>query len=171
MARIAGNQTADRHPADDYPTDSRWTRALLDNVKLRGEIWEPAAGSGAMVAVLREAGYSVRATDLSTGTDFLISTEHADTIVTNPPYRHLDRFVEKGLKLSDEMLCLLMGWHFVAGGKQRAQRVWLPTPPTKVLAVVSRMRVGDITSQYNHAWVVWDKRVLHTGAELSWVIP
>lgn len=169
MPRIAGNQQADRHPKDDYPTDPRWTRALLRNVKLRGTIWEPAAGDGAIVKVLEAEGYSVVATDISRGEDFLTSGREADTIITNPPYRLLDRFIEHGLLMADETLCLLIGWHFLPGGTKRADEVWIRRPPNLVIAVPERMRHGGgQSSQYNHAWVVWDLQRPSDHTRLMW---
>lgn len=169
MPRIAGNQAADRHPADDYPTDDRWTRILLDNVALRGEVWEPAAGEGRMAKVLAER-YQVRATDLygDPPVDFLDCSDMADTIVTNPPYRLLDDFIVHGLAQSREMLCLLMGWHFLAGGAGRVSDIWRPNPPDRILVVPQRMHVGGKPSQFNHAWVVWDHRRPARAPSLEW---
>jgi hypothetical protein len=121
-----------------------------------------------MAKTLEEAGYNVRATDVVTGHDFLTSTDRADTIITNPPYRLLDQFIERGLAQSDEMLCLLVGWHFLAGGARRAQQVWRPAPPSLILAVVERMPVNGAHSQYNHAWAVWDHRQLGRHTAVEW---
>lgn len=159
MGRIAGNQTdTPRDGVDWYPTDPRWTQALIDNVKLPGSVWEPAAGDGAMARVLEHAGYAVRATDLIAGHDFLTSQDRADTIVTNPPFRHLHGFVQQGLRQANCMLCLLVGWHLVAGGRRRYDALWGVRPPTEVIVVVERMPVLGKSSQFNHAWLVWDLR-------------
>lgn len=169
MARIAGNQrTGARHPADDYPTDPRWTRVLTRNVPLRGTVWEPAAGSGLMAGTLEEAGYAVRATDIASGTDFLESSDRAGTIVTNPPYRLLDEFILHGLAQSDEMLCLLVGWHFLSGGSRRAQRIWTPHPPSRILVIPQRMPVNGTHSQFCHAWVVWDHSCPWSSPHIGW---
>lgn len=155
--RIAGNQTADRHPRDAYPTQPAWTRVLLDRVQLRGGVWEPAAGDGAMSRIIETAGYEVRSTDIVDGVDFLTCTDRAGTIITNPPYKDLDEFVSHGLQQADHMLCLLVGWHFLAGGARRADGTWIPHPPTRIIVIAERMRVNGSPSQFNHAWVIWDK--------------
>jgi hypothetical protein len=47
--RIDGNQkNPNRELTDFYPTDDRWTMALLRRVSLRGELWECAAGDDRM---------------------------------------------------------------------------------------------------------------------------
>ena len=65
---VAGNEN--RSPYDFYSTPPEATQALLDREDFEGQLFEPASGAGAMVDVLREAGYEVIATDIQTGTDF-----------------------------------------------------------------------------------------------------
>jgi hypothetical protein len=62
-----------------------------------GKIWEPACGSGKMVAALRQAGFEVVGTDIIRGVDFL---HHAteigvSAIITNPPYALAREFIER----------------------------------------------------------------------------
>jgi hypothetical protein len=166
--RIAGHQTGSRHPADFYPTHPDWTRALLAHVDLTLDVWEPACGDGAMVRVLEEAGHEVRATDIADGKDFLESELRAGSIVTNPPYRLLDGFVRHGLRQADKYLCLLVGWHFLAGGSRRVKGLWRVSPPNLVVALAERMRVNGSTSQFNHAWCVWDVANPAAGSALRW---
>jgi hypothetical protein len=46
----------DRQPHDQYFTPAWCSAALLSKVRLRGGVWEPAAGRGDMVRVLESAG-------------------------------------------------------------------------------------------------------------------
>ena len=46
----------ERQPRDFYPTPSWATGCLLDTVPLRGFVWEPCAGQGAMAKTIAEAG-------------------------------------------------------------------------------------------------------------------
>jgi hypothetical protein len=55
----------ERRASDFYPTPPWVTRCLLDTVALRGVVWEPCAGQGAMAKVIVERGFQVVATDLS----------------------------------------------------------------------------------------------------------
>jgi hypothetical protein len=71
------------------------------------------------VRVLRAAGHDVVATDLidyqtadqdSAGIDFLmpcVVPEGVEAIITNPPYRHAQAFVEKALTVAPLVIMLL----------------------------------------------------------------
>ena len=86
--------------------------------RLPHHIWEPACVPGSIVGVLRAAGHQVYATDLNdwgcpdseSGIDFLMEWQlrfHAETIVTNPPYKQADQFVAHALKLCPRVIMLL----------------------------------------------------------------
>lgn len=109
--------------ADDlYETPPEAVLALLGAQLLPHRIWEPAAGRGAIVEVLRSAGYEVVASDLrdydghrclgiATGVDFYktpAAPEGFDCILTNPPFRESgpERFVSHGLKLCRRVIIL-----------------------------------------------------------------
>ena len=89
---ISGHE---RQSHDFYPTPAWVTQALLKHVKLRGPVWEPCCGDGAMARVLERARYKVVATDLVDrgfgrgGVDFFQCTAlpaGCRAVVTNPPY-------------------------------------------------------------------------------------
>jgi hypothetical protein len=103
---------------DLYSTPSVATEALLRVENLPHYLWEPAAGRGAIVEVLRSAGHEVYASDLIDygyplhhgGRDFLLEPEMPDAvgaIVTNPPYMLAEEFVEHALTLSPLVVMLL----------------------------------------------------------------
>lgn len=86
-----------RDPYDRYFTPPWATRALIDHLgeRLHGLIWEPCAGHGYIVDVLRDAGHSVLATDilpheaLDEVHNFLEPCAYSPGmrwIITNPPY-------------------------------------------------------------------------------------
>jgi Protein of unknown function (DUF3102) len=102
---------------DLYQTPAAAVHALLEVEPLSGTIWEPACGPGAIVRVLRDAGYRVAATDLIDygcpdargGVDFLTQTEPPEgamTILTNPPFMHADEFVRRALSLCPRVIML-----------------------------------------------------------------
>jgi hypothetical protein len=104
--------------ADMYETPPVAVEALLRAEKLPHVVWEPAAGRGAIVNVLRAAGHSVIASDLidygvaaiQGGRDFLKETAApagCDTIITNPPFRIAQDFVEHALDLVPSVILLL----------------------------------------------------------------
>ena len=84
------------------------------------QIWEPAAGRGAIVKVLRAAGHAVLASDLM---DYGEPTHFADRdflkeplprgvecILTNPPYRLAEEFVGHALELCRASSCCCAGF-------------------------------------------------------------
>jgi hypothetical protein len=117
-------QRTARHPFAEsgdqlYETPACATRALLRVEALPFRIWEPAAGRGAIARVLREHGHQVVAEDLRAydgaervrpGRDFFAATAapaDCHMIVTNPPFRHADRFIRHGLALVPKVIVLL----------------------------------------------------------------
>jgi hypothetical protein len=100
-----------RKERDDYPTPPWVTETVTPHPKALNviSIWEPAAGEGGMAAVLAGAGFTITATDLSCGVNFLDertwprAVSRCDAIVTNPPYglqgKLTERFIERGLEL------------------------------------------------------------------------
>ena len=169
---VGGHQyNPDRSLYDDYPTDPLWTHALCDHVTLRGKVWEPAAGSGWMVDVLRERGYDVLSTDLErTGDDFLATEVERwiGSVVTNPPYKLADAFLRKALSVATEQVAFLLPIGAL-GGKRRSEWLWHRKPPSLILLVPTYMLVGQATSQFLHVWVVWDQtRFRHSSTEFVW---
>ena len=113
---IGGNPTKKRSETDFYPTPPEVTEALLRVLDLPKTIrvWEPACGEGDMVNVLRRAGHSVLATDLSYGQDFLTEPlAECDWIITNPPFSVSDKFIERCAEHKKPFALLLKSqyWH------------------------------------------------------------
>jgi hypothetical protein len=102
---------------DLYETPAVAIEALLRIEKLPHTIWEPAAGRGAIVRVLRDRGHAVIASDIHdygfplhfTG-NFLEAIDlptGVEAIVTNPPFRLAEEFVAHALELSPLVIMLL----------------------------------------------------------------
>ncbi len=122
-ALVTGNKRAPfRDRGNDlYETPECATLALLCAESLPHRIWEPACGRGAIVNILRAAGHEVVASDLVDygvpvtcpgyrNVDFL--TEHrapegTEAIVTNPPFKLANEFVEHALDLCPRVIMLL----------------------------------------------------------------
>jgi hypothetical protein len=99
------NNIGKRKASDLYETPYSLTQLLLNTVKLRGSILEPACGNGAIVKVLNEYGYICKFYDIET--DFLKETDFYDTIITNPPYSLSLEFIIKAKEISDNFFFLL----------------------------------------------------------------
>ena len=88
---------------------------FFDREDFLGPVWEPACGDGAMSEMLQGYGHKVVSTDLvdrgygSTGIDFLMETELlAPNIVTNPPYKLAQEFIQKAIDLGAQKHCWLL---------------------------------------------------------------
>jgi hypothetical protein len=103
---------------DLYQTPVVAVEALLRAEALPHRLWEPAAGRGAIVNVLRAAGHEVLASDLVdygdpthfARRDFLLERKVPDgcqCIITNPPFRLANEFVEHALNLHPRVVMLL----------------------------------------------------------------
>jgi hypothetical protein len=111
-----------RHPhaergLDCYQTPACAVEALLSAERLPHVVWEPAAGRGSIVRVLRAAGHTVVASDICSygfplhfQRDFLAEQKapvRCQAIVTNPPFRIAQQFVAHALALSPLVMMLL----------------------------------------------------------------
>jgi hypothetical protein len=101
---------------DCYTTPDVAVQALLRVEKIPHQVWEPAAGHGAIVRVLRDRGHDVAASDIFDygGLDFVgdfLAQEKmpdgCDCIVTNPPYQIAEPFVAHALELAPLVVMLL----------------------------------------------------------------
>lgn len=173
-----------REGKDFYATPDWVTEALLQHVRLRGPIWEPCCGSGAMSSVLSAHGYAVVSSDIADrgfgtpGIDFLACREvpgGCRSIVTNPPYGDtgshraqgrssaamLD-FLRHAVGLTASVqgqLALLVRLQWIAG--RRAAEIMSAAPFAAMVVLTHRIRwfqMGEHTNtaQHHHAWVVFD---------------
>lgn len=174
MRHRENNQHAHAERGNDlYETPPVAVHALLEAEWLPHRIWEPACGPGAITRVLRAAGHDVVATDLVDygcedsrgGVDFLRLTSApagVEMIVTNPPFKHANKFVLKALHLCPRVVMLLrLG--FLAGSKRT------PLLDGGLLARVHVFRNRlpmmhrsnwdgpTATSQTEFAWFIWDR--------------
>jgi hypothetical protein len=102
---------------DLYQTPSVAVEALLKVETLPHRVWEPAAGRGAIVDVLRSAGHKVYASDLinygyplHSTRDFLLepaAPRGVEAIVTNPPFQFAEKFVAHALEIAPMVVMLL----------------------------------------------------------------
>ncbi len=183
-ARMIHYSGYEREARDFYATPAWVTERLLDHVTLRGAVWEPCCGDGAMARVLEGHGYQVVASDIADrgygtpGRDFLAATavpEGCGAIVTNPPYGEADaaagrprssaamqRFLRHSLALTASVqgqLAVLVRLQWIAG--QRAAAIMSAAPFAQVIVLRDRItwfdRGADTKrAQHHHAWVVFD---------------
>ncbi len=173
-----------REARDFYATPAWVTEALLHHVALRGPVWEPCCGDGAMAKVMQAHGHEVVASDIADrgfgtpGVDFLAAQTvpgGCRAIVTNPPYGEsgtqagqprspaaMLRFLRHALALTASVqgqLALLVRLQWIAG--QRAAAIMSAAPFASVIVLRDRIcwfdRGADTKrAQHHHAWVVFD---------------
>ena len=92
--------------------------------------WEPACGKGHISEEFRKAGYTIVSTDLvdrgygccGNNYDFLGDNNiHTEChIVTNPPYKYAQQFVEKSMDVMEygKLCCMLLKLTFLEGTKR-----------------------------------------------------
>jgi hypothetical protein len=113
-AANAGRHTQADRGVDLYETPPGALLPLLEVERLPQCIWEPAAGKGAIVRILRERGHAVIASDirdwgfpLHRQVDFLkvpLAPIGTELILTNPPFHLATEFAEHALELSPRVI-------------------------------------------------------------------
>ena len=159
---------------DYYPTPPWVVRSLLEHINIYGEtVWEPAAGEGHMSRTFKEGEPSqVIATDIKPKAsgieriDFLMPTHcqsmadvGIDWIITNPPFKLLDKFIETADKYARSMafFCRLSALE----GKKRGA-FYAKRPPSLILPFSERVQGiapggFDLTkaSMVAYCWMIW----------------
>jgi len=164
----------ERETHDYYATEPKALELLLELETFSNNIWECACGGGHLSEVFWNAGYNVKSTDLidrnyaSELIDF-IGIDNVEMwdgdIVTNPPYKYAEQFVEKALSLipKGKKVAMFMGIQFLEGKKRRE---FLKRFPIKTVYVSSSRlncaKNGDFVKYNNnsarcYAWYIWEK--------------
>jgi len=167
----------ERDPLDWYVEPEICSIGLFGEESFSGRIWDPACGLGRIVDSARAFGLSAVGTDIVRRSatcertfDFLGSQVEVgfDHIVSNPPFRHAEEFVQKAIEIVPQggKVGMLLPLVWLTGFSSK--RDWLPRSPLKTLmpisprpsmppgaVVASGGRVGNGTKDF--AWFVWQK--------------
>jgi hypothetical protein len=153
-----------RKDRDSYETPGWVTEAVIGYINENRSVWEPAAGAGKMVEVLRRHGMGVSATDITTGDDFLaakVLRNGITAIVTNPPYVLAQEFIEHALRLTKPVRCvvaMLLRTDFDHARTRQhlfgnCRQFWAKVVLTKRIKWFEDSKGQP---SFNHAWFVWD---------------
>ena len=168
---------------DVYETPEVAVHALLRCEQLPEKIWEPACGHGNIVRVLRGNGRTVFAYDLAdygcglAEVDFLTTELRppVEMILSNPPYKFAQAFVERALELSP-LVIMLMRLAFYESDRRR--HILEGCGLARIHVFRKRLpmmhRLGwegrKANSGMAFCWMVWDKS--HAGPttidRISW---
>ena len=160
-----------REENDYYATDPIAAKLLLEVEPQLSNIWECACGEGHLAKVFDSIGKLSKATDLidrgyGSVEDFLLNTEqyHNGDIVTNPPYKYAQKFVEHALNKVDNgrYVCMFLRLLFLEG--QARKKLFKKFPPITVYVFSKRVNCaknGDFITYDSgavaYAWFVWLK--------------
>lgn len=173
----ASNHTdKEREENDYYATESKAARLLMDVENFSPNIWECACGELDLSNAFAERGYKVRNSDivdrLHNGQietlDFLSCNEPWNgDIITNPPYKFAQSFIEHALELisTGNKVAMFLKLQFLEGKARRI--LFNKNPPKHVYVASGRLlcaKNGDFEgmikgggSAVAYAWYVWEK--------------
>jgi hypothetical protein len=185
-----------RHEAhdslDDFPTPPWAGRALCEHVLGLYEhdgydisLWEPACNRGHLFDGLRHYFGKTLATDIfdygwhghQETLDFLLPIAPPfipDWIITNPPFRLAEQFIERGLSVARKGVAVIVRSSFLEG-VGRFNSLYRYNPPN-IIAQFSE-RVPMVKGRYDpkastatsYAWLVWMHG--HYGTNFQWIPP
>lgn len=171
----SNHSLTDREDNDFYATDPRALELLLELEEFDPFVWECACGKGHLSEVLKKHGHIVKSTDLIDrgygvgGVDFLATTTPFNgDIITNPPYKYAQEFVEHALSLIPDgnRVAMFLKLTFLESKNRRAMFELTP-PPRYIYVSSSRLQCainGDFERYRNgamsaaaYAWYIWEK--------------
>jgi len=182
----ASNHTdKERQNEDYYATTPKAAELLLELETFSLNIWECACGEGHLSKVFESKGYNVRSSDLmdrgfgEIETDFLgiDNLEWNGDVITNPPYKYAQEFVEKALQIipNGNKVAMFLKLQFMEGKGRKI--LFLKNPPKTIYVSSSRLMcaknaefekmVAGGGSAVAYAWYVWEKGFVGT-TELKW---
>jgi hypothetical protein len=146
----------------------------LERSYLPHALLEPCACDGAISILLQRGGYEVTTFDIQdhglpgcqTADYFKLAPPPGiEGIVTNPPYKQAQRFLEKALA-DAPYVALLVRSNFLLEGAGRTELLDRQHPPTRVWSADLRLpmmhRAGwtgkRAPSNTAYSWIVWDAR-------------
>lgn len=130
--RTKGNGRSSGYVRDglDFYVEPIWcTELLLDAEYFLGPIWDPACGSGNVVAACRARRFEVMGSDLAqrpgldprdAGHDFLNDDppEPVGSIICNPPFRHAEAFIRHALEIAEHKVAMILPLKFLASTRR-----------------------------------------------------
>lgn len=165
------HSSGERQAEDYYATEPRAMELLLELEQFNNDIWECACGEKHLSTVLEEKGYNVRSSDIvnrcnNEVQDFLSDevTNWEGDIITNPPYKLAQAFIEKAMQIIPDgnKVAMFLKLTFLEGQKRKA--MFQKYPPKIVYVSSSRLNCakdGDFekykSSAIAYAWFVWEK--------------
>lgn len=173
---------------DDFPTPPWATRALIEHVIGREKVvgmdcLEPACGRGYMSRPLGEYFDDVSSSDaypygfgpIRDFLEFPFEAQSQDWVITNPPFRLAEEFVNRALVVARHGVAILARTVFLES-VGRYENIFSRRPPTKFAQFTERVAMvkGRVdpkaSTATGYAWFVWEKADAGS-PKLMWVPP
>lgn len=192
-------QMVARPDDDDYPSSPAAVRALLSRERMGYKVWDPFAGAGVLLAVIRDAGNDVIGTTLNDyGDQFNLGITHgqditrtkeppqdASMIVSNPAYGMVKAndaaIINRILDFGMDITALLMDMSFLEA-IGRYENVFASRPPARIYQFIDRVTMiphrlwegrddPDFPAGGATAfgWFVWERKHTGPGSYLEWI--
>ena len=170
--RLAG-YSEDREPNDFYPTPDWATEALFRVESFQGAVLEPASGDGSMVNIIKKYNPCTLG-DIRTVQDFFLERTYVENIITNPPFKHAERFIEHSKGLARNKIAMFLKLVFLEGQRRQGMFLDVSFPLARVHVFSKRVTLyaggknGKNSGTMAFAWFIWDKD--HIGpATIHWL--
>jgi len=175
--------------ADDFPTPPWATRGFMEHIVSdfgpfsEMSCLETACGAGHMSKVLKEYFGEVRSSDahqygygaVRNYLDVPHEANAVDWVITNPPFRLAEQFVQRSLIVARRGVAVLVRTVFIES-VGRYQNLFQKNPPnifaqyTERVPMVRGRLDRKASTATGYAWLIWTKRP--SGApRLMWVPP
>ena len=178
MLGSSNHSKEDREKLDFYATDPDsfdlfYDRFLADKETISDHVWECACGDGSLSKALAARGHNVFSTDLVQRKDqaswLLDYTKNTlmfcGDILTNPPYKHAQKFIETSLQSvrDGSKVIMFLRLQFLEG--QKRSKLFKKYPPKYIYVHTSRQNTlknndpiyRTRSSAVCFAWFVWVK--------------
>lgn len=152
---------------DFFETPSYVVEKLLEKEEFRGEIFEPACGTGAISKILIREGFKVISSDIvfrgfGKRQDFFDLEGPVDNIVTNPPYNILNDFILHSLEITRNKVALFLRVSSLEGfnrynliySKKRLKNIYVFSKRVRF----NHPKYGKPRGMITYAWFVFYKR-------------
>ena len=171
----SSHSDSERQNEDFYATDPIAAEHLLKLERFSTFIWEPACGQGHLAEVFIKKNHLVKCTDLIDrgygvgGIDFL-AIDNVDVfdgdIVTNPPFKYAQQFVEKALSLVNKgsKVAMFLRIQFL---ETKDRKEFFKVFPPKTVYVSSSRILCAMNGKFEdfkkngsaacYCWFVWEK--------------
>jgi hypothetical protein len=175
--------------ADDFPTPPWATRGFMEHIMAdqgpfsNMSCLEPACGAGHMAKVLKEYFGKVRSSDaypygygaVRDYLDIPYEANAVDWVITNPPFRLAEQFVQRSLIVARRGVAVLVRTVFIES-VGRYRNLFEHNPPVKFAQYTERVPMvrgrldRKASTATGYAWLVWEKSSA-SSTRLMWVPP